>query len=75
MNDFHETITVLCRRNGINQNILAKMCGVTPATMSRYLTLQRDFSLDAFMAMCRVLDLRVHRMYWLYCKVRGLNDE
>lgn len=74
MNDFHKTISILCKHNGINQNILAKMCGVNAVTMSRYLTLQRDFSLDAFMAMCRVLDLDVRRMHWLYCKVRGLND-
>ena len=75
MNDFHKTVYIIAKRHfGISQRELAERCGIGEVTLSRYLTLQRDFSLDAFMAMCRVLDLRVHRMYWLYCNVRGLND-
>lgn len=70
MNDFHDTIKAICKLYGISQGELAERCGVSEVTMSRYLTLQREFKLDAFMEMCQELDLRVWHMYRLYCKVR-----
>ena len=70
MNIFYDTIDALCKLEGINHSILAMRCGVGPVTFHRYLTLEREFKLVPFMALCRTLDLSPQRLYAVYDKAR-----
>lgn len=70
MNIFYDTIDAICKEKGINHSILAMRCGVGPVTFHRYLTLEREFKLVPFMAMCKQLKVAAEVMYLIYDKAR-----
>ena len=70
MNVFYERVHTLCKQKGLTHGEVAASIGVSEVTFSRYLNLQRQFSLTAYMAMCCLLEVPAEVLYRTYIQAR-----
>lgn len=66
MNVFYERVHNLCEQKGLTHAEAAASIGVSEVTFSRYLNLERKFSLQAYMAMCCLLEIPAEVLYRTY---------